>query len=165
MIDDIQSNKQENTTQVQTQQENIVKKNSKQENSKQENSLQQNTFQENINQFNNKLNINNNHLSKIDKCDNIRNSLKNNNVDVNKYNICYTKSLTIHNDSQCTLCRHDKKTKSFICRPNFADEEIISAKDFCMPLKKLTKTQLNNTYYQNVIDICTEYKKNYKKYN
>ena len=107
--------------------------------------------------------INNNQSNNTDKCDTIRQSLMSHNVDVKKYDLCYTKSLSIHTDAECTLCRHDKETKSFICRPNMVDEEVISVKDFCKPLNKFDKTQINNVYYQDVIDICMKYKHKLKR--
>lgn len=100
----------------------------------------------------------------IDKCEPIRNKLKDKKVDVSKYDLCYTKNLSITNDADCTLCRHDKANKCFVCRPNEADEEILSIKDFCTPLKKVNASDLENKYYSNVINICKSYKnKNTKK--
>lgn len=139
----IQSNNiQPTNTQSDNVQSNNVQQNNVQSNNIQSNNVQSNTIQSNS----------------IDKCDPIRQSLISNNVDVNKYNLCYTKSLSIHTDAQCTLCRHDTDNKSFICRPNMADEEVISFKDFCTPLKKMDKTHISNVYYQNIIDICQGHK-------
>ena len=114
----------------------------------------------------NNQNLNNQNLNnQIDRCENIRSQLKENQVDPNKYDLCYTKSLSIQNDSVCNLCRYDKNSKQFICRPNVADEEILSEKDFCKPLSKYNKEQLNNIYYPNVIDICKKIKSKYKNKN
>ena len=94
----------------------------------------------------------------IDKCDPIRNKLKQNNVDPSKYNLCYTKSLSIHNEPSCSLCRHDPNSKTFICRPNENDEETFSVKQFCGPMTTVNPSQLNDIYYNNVIDTCKLYK-------
>lgn len=95
-----------------------------------------------------------------DKCTPIREKLKSNNVDISKYNMCYTKSLSIQNDSDCTLCRYSNN--SFICRPNEYDEEIYTPLEFCNPLKKTPVNELENKYYPEVINSCKELKSKLK---
>jgi hypothetical protein len=102
-------------------------------------------------------------MTSIDKCDPIRIKLKEKNVNTDKYNLCYTKKISLANNIECELCRHDEKNKTFICRPNDADEELISVKNFCKPLLQVKKEELANYYYQPVIDVCKSYKKEYKK--
>ncbi len=93
-----------------------------------------------------------------DRCDVIRNKLKDKNVDISKYDLCYTKSLTIQNEPECSLCRCDKVNKSFICRPNEHDEETYTAKDFCTPLKNIPANELENKYYPSIINTCKSLK-------
>ena len=95
-----------------------------------------------------------------DRCEPIRNKLKEKNVNCDKYNLCYTKKLSIQDEPSCTLCRHDKQSKSFVCRPNEYEEETLSVKEFCKPLSKIKENQLQNVYYNNVIDICKFYRDN-----
>ena len=97
-----------------------------------------------------------------DRCEPIRTKLKEKNVNCDKYNLCYTKKLSIQEEPSCSLCRHDKQSKSFVCRPNEYEEETISVKDFCSPLTKIKENQLQNVYYNNVIDVCKTYKSEHK---
>ena len=98
---------------------------------------------------------------KPDKCEPIRTKLSEKKVDVSKYDLCYTKKMSLDNDTECSLCRHDKRNKTFICRPNEFDEEIMSVKDFCKPLKKVNRNELQNVYYPGVLQICKAYKDKY----
>ena len=106
-----------------------------------------------------------------DKCAPIRDKLKLQNVDISKYNMCYTKSLTVQNDSECSLCRFSNN--SYICRPNEHDEEIYTPAEFCTPLKNTPENDLSNKYYPEIINSCkklhqtsksSKSSKSYKRY-
>ena len=97
----------------------------------------------------------------IDRCEPIRAKLKEKTLIV--INIIYAiQKLSIQEEPSCSLCRHDKQSKSFVCRPNEYEEETISVKDFCSPLTKIKENQLQNVCYNNVIDVCKTYKGEYK---
>jgi len=93
-----------------------------------------------------------------DKCESIRTNLNKNKIDTTKYDLCYTNKISLQKDVECSLCRHDKNSKSFICRPNEFEEQVLSVKDFCTPLKKVPVKEIENIYYPSVINVCKSYK-------
>ena len=103
-------------------------------------------------------------ISTSDKCESIRTKLNDKKIDTSKYDLCYTKKISLQKDIECSLCRHDQKNKSFVCRPNEFEEEVLSVKEFCKPLKSFHKNEITNIYYPSVINICKSYQNRLSKY-